>query len=107
MCAGQYEWLLGIGDSHPIVPYIKRRLGFKDSGPEVSELLSQWVRGIQLRAGKDPDGVIDMWLLELLGLADVSDSGRVGDGDFGRHKFDRDWPSDLRAVPRAEGNTHP
>ena len=61
-------WLLGVGDCDPVVSKVKTRLGFHDCSDVVTEQLVQRVRGLQLVHEREPDGVLDDWLCELLGV---------------------------------------
>jgi len=66
---------LGLGDSDPVIATCKRKLGVIPADEQVTELLMQRVRGVQLLNGLEVSGLIDDEVLSVLG---VEFDGEVG-----------------------------
>jgi hypothetical protein len=56
--------LLGVGDTHPVVGHLKRRLGVYPSDDFFSEALADRVRGTQRMLGMEITGLIEDELME-------------------------------------------
>ena len=60
--------LIGLGDHHPVVGILKRRLGVYPSDDYFDEELAARVRGAQMSLGLTPDGLVDDDLVSRLHL---------------------------------------
>lgn len=56
------------GDHHPLVPTLKRRLGFGLITDEYDHTIEQRIRGVQLVHGLDQHGQVDEPTLAVLGI---------------------------------------
>lgn len=62
------DLIIESGDHHPLVPVLKRRLGFAVVTDEYDYKIEQRIRGVQLVHGLDQHGQVDEPTLAVLGI---------------------------------------